>query len=362
MYSIYANDSLIYSPDLVSDNLFITSPSYSKEANKSGSCQFYIYPENPFYDKIEVLKTIITVKENGKEVWRGRVLKSEKDFDKRKTIVCEGSLSFFVDSCIRPFEHTKTMPDQFRYIITEHNNQIEEFKQFEVGEITVEDIYGSKKWEEKSYKTALDHINSLVDDYGGYLVVTYDTTNHKNKIDYLANPGKQTNQTIEFGENLLKLADVTNPSNVFTVLIPIGYDSEGNPIDIKPYNNNKDYIESAEGIAQYGKIIKDNTFEKDYTNANDLITDATKFLNDNIKASRTIEVNAVDLHMIDPTINGFDVYDIIPIKSKPHGIDENQMCTKISINMESPEASEYTIGTVPPSIEKLLAEQSKGGS
>ena len=355
MYQIYANDNLIYSPDLVSDNLFITSPSYSKEVNKSGSCNFYIYPENPFYDKIEVLKTVIVVKENGNEVWRGRILKAEKDFDKRKAIECEGALSFLVDSIIRPHEHDKTMPEQFRYIINEHNNQVEAFKQFEVGDITVEDIYGSKTWEEKTYKTALDMINAFLDDYGGYLVVSYNPSTSKNVISYLANPSRSSNQTIEFGENLLKLSDTTNPANVFTVLIPIGYDSEGNKIDITPINDGKDYIESAEGIATYGRVVKDNTFDKDYTSAQDLITDAQAFLEKNVKASRTIEINALDLHMLDPNIDRIDIYDLVKVESKPHNINEYQMCSKISINMESPESSEYTIGTVPSGIESLLA-------
>lgn len=359
MYTIYANDNLIYSPDLVSDGLFITNPSFSKEVNKSGSCQFYIYPENPFYDKIEVLKTIIVVKEDDEEVWRGRVLKAEKNFDKRKSVQCEGVFSYFVDSIIRPFKHTKTMPEQFRYIIEKHNEQIELWKQFEVGTIDVEDLYGSKEWEETSYKQTLDHLNGFLNDYGGYVTFGFNPSSGKNIISYVKNPGAESSQVIEFGENLLDLTETINPTNVFTVIIPVAYDSNGNQIDIKPYNNNKDYIESAEGVAKYGQVVQEYTLTKDYANANDVITDATKYLNDNIKASTTIEVKALDLHLLNPSVRRLNVYDIIKVDSKPHGINEQQMCSKITIDMENPDNSDYVIGTIPTGIEDIIAKDTK---
>lgn len=359
MYTIYANDNLIYSPDLVTDYLFVTGPTYSKEVNKAGSCQFYVYPDNPYYDKIETLKTKIVVKENDEVVWRGRVQKSEMDFDRRKTIYCEGVLSYFVDSTIRPFKHTKTMPEQFNYLIDTHNEEIEDHKKFTVGSITVDDLYGSKEWDVTDYSDTLTLIKKIVDEYGGYLVVGYDENTNRNTISYLKNPTKDSNQVIEFGENLLKINSIINPNNVFTVLIPVGYDSEGNPLDIKPYNDGKDYIVSDEGIEKFGKIIRHNTFDKDFSNAEDLLTEARKFLNDNIKESKTLEIKAVDLHMIHSGINRIDVYDMIKVHSEPHNLDEYEMCTKITINMENPENSEYIIGTVPKGIEDDIAEQAK---
>jgi phage minor structural protein len=360
MYTIYADGNLVYTPDLVSDNLFITSPTYTKEVNKAGSCQFYIYPDNPYYDHMNVLKTQILVKENNEIVWRGRVLKTERDFDKRKTVYCEGTFSYFVDSTLRPYKHTKTMPDQLRYIVEKHNEMVEDFKKFVVKDITVDDLYGSKEWEETQYNETKSALDELLNDYGGYFVVGFE--NDQNTLSYLKDPSKVSNQTIEFGENLLKLTDVINPDSVFTVLIPVGYDSNGNQIDIKPINNNKDYIESTDGINQFGKVTRIHTFDKDYSSASDLLTDATKFLNDNIKASRSIDINALDLHMIDPTVNRIDIYDMIRIYSKPHNLDEYEMCTKVTIDMENPDNSDYTIGRPPQGIEDALAGKLTIGS
>lgn len=353
MYEIYADGNLIYSPDLVADKLYITGPTYDKEVNKSGSCKFNIYPENPYYNAVKPLKTQIVIKDNGEEVWRGRILNTQTNFDKTKSISCEGVQSFFVDSIIRPFKHTKTMPDQFRYIIEKHNEVVEDFKKFTVGTIDVDDNQGSKEWEKTGYTTAKDNIEGILSDYGGYLVIGWNGTS--NTISYRKNPTKQTNQIIEFGENLLSLTDTTNPTNLFTVLIPTGHDANDNPIDIKPINDGKDYIESAEGISLYGRVNYQHEFSEVISSASELLQKGTDFLNKNIKASRTISVKALDLHILDSSIDKIDVFDLLKVHSEPHGVDEYQMCTKIKIDLESPDNNEYIIGTVPEGVESVIA-------
>ena len=353
MYEIYANDALIYSPDLVSDNLYITNPVYEKEVNKSGNLKFTIYPENPFYNSVNALKTVVTVKENNEEVWRGRILNIQTNFDKTRSVYCEESYSFLVDSIIRPFKHTKTMPEQFRYIIEQHNTEVEDYKKFTVGTIDVDDLYGSKEWEETSHNTAKDCIEDIVSTYGGYLIIGWNGTS--NTIDYKKDPTKTTNQTIEFGENLLSITDSVNPSNVFTVLIPTGHNANGDALDIKPINDGKDYIESTTGISMYGKVTFHYEFSEDLASANELLTKARDFLDKNVKASRTISIKALDLHMLDKTINRINVFDLIKVHSEPHNINEYQMCSKVRVDMENLDNNEYTIGTVPEGIESLLA-------
>ena len=353
MYSIYADDNLVYSPDLVSDGMFITNPTYEKEINKAGSCTFYIYPENPMYNAISALKTRISVKEDNVEVWRGRVLTIDMSFDKAKKIYCEGIYSFFIDSIVRPFKHTKTMAEQFTYIITQHNAQVENYKKFTVGTIDVDDVYGSKEWEATDYQTAKDLIEGILSDYGGYLVVSF--SGETQTISYRKDPSRYSNQGIEFGENLLNLTDSLNPSNVFTVLIPIAYDANQNKITIESVNDGKDYLESESGIAQFGRIMYCNTFSEDISTPAELKQKGIDFLNSNIKASRTIATKAVDMHFLNPDIDRIDIFDLVKVHSVPHNLDEYQMCSKIKIDMEDASNNEYVIGTVPEGIESILA-------
>ena len=353
MYAVYADDLLLYSPDMVEDGYVITNPTLSKEVNKSGTFQFYIYADNPYFSSIKALKTLIRVTDDNEDIWRGRVLNTEKNFDNRRTVYCEGVLSFFVDSIIRPYAKVKrTMEEQFKYYIEQHNSQMEPYKQFTIKSITVDDPYGSKDWESTTYIRTQDAIDNIIADYGGYLVTGYE--NGKNTISYLKDPGKASTQTIDFGENLLDITESVNPSNVFTVLIPIGYDSNNNKITVESVNDGKDYIESAEGVEKYGKVYYEHTFDEDIESATKLKEKGIEFLTKNITAAHTISLKALDLHKLDPSINRLDVYDIIKINSEPHNINEYEMCTKVTINLENPESSEYIIGTIPEGITSTI--------
>lgn len=351
MYRIYADNQLIYSPDMVENGYFVSQPTCEKEVNKSGSCQFYIYKQNPYYNAIKPLKTIISVKDGSKEVWRGRVLNAESNFDNRKTVYCEGILSFLVDSVIRPYDRNCNMEDQFRYLIAQHNEQVESFKQFTIKSITVDDPYGSKQWKTDSYEKTKDAIDGILNTYGGYLIAEYE--NGQNVISYVKDPAIYSTQTIEFGRNLLDLTITINPDNVFTALIPIGYDGNHNKITIESVNDNKDYIVSSEGVDEYGLIFFYHVFDETVSSATELKEKGEVFLAKNIKASKTLNLKAVDLHMIDPTIQAIDLYDLIKVISSPHGVNEYEMCTKVTLNLESPESSEFIIGTVPTGITDL---------
>ena len=355
MYTVYADDQLIYSPDFITDGRAITDPTLEKEANKSGTFRFNIYTTNPCYNAIKPLKTIVYIKDGTEEIWRGRVLSYQNNFENCKSVSCEGIQSYFVDSIIRPYERTCGMADQFRYYISQHNAQVESYKQFTVKSITVDDIYGSKEWKSDTYERTTDAIDKIVDDYGGYLVVTYE--NGQNMISYLKNPGNQnTNQVINFGENLMDITQSVDPSNVFTILIPVAYDSNNNKVTIESVNEGKDYLESAEGIDKFGRIFYQHTFEDPIETPTALKEKATNFLAENIKNYYTISVKALDLHLLNPSIDRLNIYDILKIISKPHGIEELEMCTKITLRFDSPENNEYLIGTIPEGILSTINE------
>lgn len=358
MFTVYADDQLIYSPDYIEDNLIIESPTYEKEANKSGTAQFVIYNTNPYYDKIKPLKTVISIKNDDKEVWYGRVLNTSNDFNNRKTVYCEGMLSFFVDSIVRPYEYeSKTMSEMMNIYISNHNSQVDDFKKVTIKTIDVEDIYGAKKWESTSYRSTKEAIESIVDDYGGYLILEHEKNG--NFLSYLKNPGYTSNQEITFGENLLNVTDAVNPENIYTVMIPIGYDSEGNKITIESVHGGKDYLEHAEGISKFGRVYSEYTFEEDIATPQELLEKATKKLNDQITDARSITIKAYDLHVTHPEIKPIDVYNIIRVKSEVHNIDENQMCSRVKISLDSLSDSEYTFGALSTTIADMVAKQSK---
>lgn len=359
MYTIYANDTLIHSPDLVSDGICVIGAVYEKEINKNGSLEFSIYSDNPYYNTLKNLKTVITVKEDGEEVWRGRILNTERTFLNCKSVYCEGVLSYFLDSVIRPFTHTKTMTEQFNYLIEKHNEEVEDYKKFTVDQITVDDPYGSIEWSESSYTKTKNLIDAILTKYGGYFVIKY-VEGTGNVISYLKQPGTLNPQIIEFGENLLDITETLDSTSVFTVLIPIGYNSNNEKITIESVNEGKDYIESAEGIESYGKVVEQHTFDEDIETPQELLQKGITLLEDNIKASKTISISAIDLHMIDPSIHRFDIYDIIHVVSKEHhNIDEYEICSRVKIDINNPTQCEYVIGEAPEGITSMIEELKK---
>lgn len=359
MYTVYADKQLIHSPLLADEGRIIFDATYEKEINKSGTFQFGIYDTNPFYEYIKPLKTIIVVKENDKIVWFGRALSYEKNFDNLKTVSCEGAMSFFNDILLDPFNHTKNLSEQLNYILTKYNNMADVSKQVTLKEITVTDLYGNREWTSSEYVTVLSLIENILSDYGGYLLFEYDYELSKTYISYIEDPGKKINQKIEFGSNLLDMTLSIDPENIFTVLVPIGYDSNGNRITIETVNQGKNYIISEESVDIYGIVMYCHTFNEDIVSPQDLLNKAIQFLNNNSLQAVTLEINAVDLHLINNNLESIDIYDVVEVHSLPHKINSYEMCTRVSVDIQSPDNSEYIIGPIPKGIVSYATQETK---
>ena len=104
MYRVCCDGLTLYNSKL--ENLQIFNPSLELELNKTGSFQFTLYPQHPQYNRIQKLKSIITVYQDDYLLFRGRVLEEELGFHNEKHIVCEGSLAFLLDSIQSPYDFT----------------------------------------------------------------------------------------------------------------------------------------------------------------------------------------------------------------------------------------------------------------
>ena len=66
--------------------------------------------------------------------------------------------------------------------------------------------------------------------------------------------------------------------------------------------------------------------------------------------------NALDLSHIDKSVNEFDIYDYVPVKSKPHGIVKNAFCTGQHIDIKDPGQDYMEVGL---NIESNRRQQSE---
>lgn len=353
MYTIYADDALLYSPG--DEELSVLSPVLETQCNAAGTLTFVLLPEHPMYSALHKMRTRIDVRQDDEIIWRGRVLETETDFYRQKTVTCEGELTYLVDSVLHPYklaDYDGTAAGLFRLYLTRHNEAVSEAQQFQIGNVDIETL---SSVENTGYGNTWDEISgNLLDIHGGFLRVRHE--GDVRYLDWTKESGTSCGQVIRFGENLLDLSEYVSASEVVTCLIPCAGQS-GSQITISSVNGGKDYIEDAAGIALYGRIW--GVTEFDAKDASTLLEMAKENLQKRLKETITITISAVDLHLLDVNAESFRVGDKVRVVSPPHGIDAEYTCTAISLDLVSPDQSEYTFGTPETGMASTTAATSK---
>lgn len=132
-------------------------------------------------------------------------------------------------------------------------------------------------------------------------------------------------------------------------------DIEDGPIGIDDYKKVGDYIYCISAVNKYGFI--GYTYEdQDITTTDNLIVAAILSLKSCISPIRTIEIKAVDMHLVNPDIKPIRVGEYVRVRSNPHKFDSYMLCTSITLNLDSPSNSVYTLGTT---FDTLTGEQNK---
>lgn len=349
MFQVFYNNQTLYQPG--DTQAILLEPTLQLALSKSGAFTAKIPPTNPLYDKVKELTGEIRVERDGKALFHGRILTIEVDFTKNKEITCEGELSFLLDTVQEPAEfHDISVRAFLETLIAKHNSQVgASGVQFKIGQVTVHDpndsLYRYTNWE-----TTLEAINDkLVDRLGGFLRVRREGS--VRYLDYLTASDHTSAQVIEFGENLLDYTENLHTENLCTRVIPLGKRLETSTIaaleeyiTIKTINGGKPYVESAEAIKTYGVITRTVRFD-DVTIPANLKKKAEKYLKDTQFADVSLELSAVDLHLLNRNIEAFQLGDEIRVVSPPHGMDRRFMLSKLTIALDHPESSTITLGT-----------------
>lgn len=372
MFYVYANGQQIYKP--LDEELVILNPKLILELGKAGSLEFDIPPVNPLYDRLDQLSTEISVDMDDDEIFHGRVLSNERAFSNIRHIYCEGDLSYLVDSVQKGVRYDGTTHALFRQIIANHNARMPASKQFTVGTINIanRDIKLVGQSEDEDLNTgAIDYeqiaINSIVDEWnntfdyiqtclidycGGYLRTR--RVNGTLYIDLLDNFQNRAIQPIELGSNLLDLTEEISAEDVFTVLIPLGDDN----LTIASVNGGSDEIVDSTAVARFGRIIKTHVFNN-VTSASTLLENAQRFMATNVNVPRTINVKAVDLHLLNPLVSPIRVGDRVVINSPAHDVDDELTCTRIEYDLEKPENNSYIFGNPRQTLTQRYREDAR---
>ena len=358
MYQIYCDKELLYDPR--DESLSMLSGKVSLEVNRTGALQLTLPARHPGTGSMKKLISTIRVADGADEIFRGRVLTTESDLYGTTRYTCEGELAYLLDSIQRPKEYHNLTPRSYlQDKLAQHNSQVELAKRFTLGVVEKQTMNYSAR-EDNQYTNTLDTIlDKLVDSNGGYLVVRHDGS--VRYLDYLESYGRTSLQTIRFGENILDLTEHISAEDIITVLIPLGKApegaKEGSKLTIASVNGGRDYLEDAEAIALYGRIVGTNEWP-DVTVPANLKTKGQEHLKSMRNLALTIELTAVDLHLVDVDIDRIRLGDMVRVVSVPHGLDRYMMVTKREYDLLDPANDRIVLGdTIQSLTEKQAALQ-----
>ena len=124
----------------------LSSGSVVKGINSIDTFSFVILPSNIGFKRLYDFKTLVNVYNTNKKRYEffGRVLCANPEMTDNgliyKTVTCESFFGFLCDSQQRYVEEQNwTVTGLLQHIIDVHNSQVEDYKHFSIGEVTVTD-------------------------------------------------------------------------------------------------------------------------------------------------------------------------------------------------------------------------------
>ena len=359
MYRVYCDGILLYHSKL--ENLVLLNPAIELEVNKTGSFTFTVPSEHPYYGLIHKMKSIITVYQDDYLLFRGRVLDDEIGWHNEKAITCEGEMAFLLDSIMRPYDFSGSIPEYLAVLLDSHNSQVDAEKRFVLGNVTVTDANDYIVRSNIDYTDTWSEMqDKLVNLLGGYLQIRHENGVHY--LDYLQDFTLLAPQKIAFGKNLLDMKRIRKGADIATAVIPLGAklkDAEDKDTDerltIEKVNAGLDYIVDEDAKAQYGLIVKTVIFD-DVTDANNLLTKGKAHLAGLVKLPETVELTAADMATLGQDIASFHIGTKVQVTSNPHGVDQLFTVSKLSIKLLDPASNHLTLGGV---LDTFTASTSK---
>ena len=353
MYTIKIDGKTLYSPAMLGEKYRVLAPKLTLDISANGNLSFVLPPGNHMIDAIRRRKSVVTVHQDGEEIFRGQVLDAQMDKYKQKSVYCEGIRSYLNDSLTAPYEYHGTPRGLLEKLINEHNEQVEEEKQFVLGNITIDRADEALECKNVSYwETYREIEEKLLGAYGGYMRVRVEGGVYY--IDWLKDYGKKNRQKIRFAVNLVDIKDKNDSADMFTILRPLGASEIGSdgeysdPVTIASVNGGRDYIEDAEAIEKYGRIWRTQSWSHIEEPAK-LLEKAQEYMKIGAEL-RTITLQAVDMHFLDGSIQAIRAGDTVRIVSAPHGIDLEKACCKMEIDLLEPDKTVYTFGEAPQAL------------
>ena len=392
MFKVYLENDCFYDDRM--DNPHISGMSLELEENKAGSFEFTLYPQHPYYQAFERMKSIVTVTQNDEIVFRGRLLNTEESFRKERKFTCEGELAFLNDSLIHPDGNegddgsTSATPIKiFTKIISDHNSQVTEERRFIIGVVSIDGFDEEVPYAYMDWEKSLDALEDLLERCGGHISFRHEQDGIY--IDWI-DSYELMEQVAEFGKNILDITQTVEGGDIVTGILPTGDENKntGYPTNISemdipeneyhkqmfpitssdldlgksfPINGNltegntggllgKGNIFGDKGLVivnkplyeKYGAIIETRSYDGYPA---DWIDQALEEVDSLTGLMNTIEISIIDMAWLGGT-DFLKVGKKLKVSSKQHAIDGEYTIAKLDIDLQNPESNKISLDRV----------------
>ena len=341
----------------------LSSAVISKSVTEYDSFTFTIEPSHPWYAKIEPYQDFVKVYRPDKnlELFNGRVLTYSDSMDStglvQKTVVCEGLEGFLHDS-VQPWAefHNTTPADFLKAIINNHNNQVEDYKKIRIKQATVtnstDNVYRYLDDAQDTYDTIQDKLISRI---GGELKVKWG--GDMLELYYEPTIGKDATQSIILTNNLLSSSRSIDPTEVVTVLKPLGATQERNTdgdistdtsnprLTIKSVNGGSEFLRDEGLISEFGIRVKAQTWD-DVTTPQALISKGHEFLQNQKAIKHDVQVSYVDFSYLED-VDMIECGDFITVINPVQGLQLTERIVTMSLDLLAIENSTVTLSNQP---------------
>lgn len=345
-YQVNIGDNILYYPG--SDDAVIYDSELNQEVGLAGELRFKVPSNNPQYSQLAT-GALITILKDDKEFWRGEIRSVDTDFNKVASVYALEDLAWLADEFMAPAKVTnQTYTQRFQAAINTYNANRTADRQFTAGYISNVTSSNNCNWITEYEWSILDSLRECIcnaSDDNGYIRVRRVTSGGivTRYIDIvpLSSYGSSSNQTIEYGYNLLDYVEDMDYGNMTNVLTPYGDELDSEVYTDYSARLQGTTITNAASVSTYGRHAKAVVFDN-VSNLTTLNSLAASYLSRYCQPQLTMEVQAVDLSSIE-NVDDIGVGDSVRIIAQPFSIDQTLYLTQIKRDLQNIDKNTITM-------------------
>lgn len=354
----------------------LTDIELNLKVGDAGQLSFRIYKDHPYYDRIAFNREFVYVYRDGLTIdgiiFYGFISEIDRDLNNTLTVYCTGALSILDRTILPPLTRTSdTVYYWVRDLIRYHNDYIVTNNVVDYNEeyISGFKIFGDDRDTESSfftggYMTTLETVRkTLGESFGLYPYISLKNFSSGSPGLYLGlapieEYGELSDQTVEFGSNLLQYADERSSDGIYTAVLPLGKKKDNAEKTTEPYqdyytiwsvNSQKLTLKNATTAAIYG--FRCALVQWDWiTNPTTLKNKAQTWLNNVTFNNMRLTLTALDLSSLGNDYSAFKLGDRVRCTAEPLGLDITLPIYEMKIYPLEPDRNTITLGSDEPAI------------